>query len=125
MMWKTQNTVYRWPLIVVVSSIVVGLFMVTGIPSPLRVTATFWFFGFCPGFAVVRLLPVHGQLGQIFLAVLLSLVIDLVIAETMVLTHTWSPGAAVVLLSMICWSTAAFEIYSIRRREKRREVGAS
>jgi hypothetical protein len=72
---------------------------VAGVPVPVRVMATFWFLLACPGFAGLRVLQFRNPAILATLSLAASIGIDTVLAEIMLYTHTWSPGAAVAGLA--------------------------
>lgn len=91
---------FGWPAILVVSSIGVALAMVGDIGAPLRPLIAFWFLLICPGMAFIRLLHLREWLTELTLAVALSLTLDTLVAEALVLNHLWSPQWG--LFGLIC-----------------------
>jgi hypothetical protein len=83
------------------SAAVVGLSVAAGIHSPVRSVAALWFLLVCPGLAIVRLLRLRDVWAVATLAVAVSIGCDTIVAEAMLYTHTWSPGAALVTLMSI------------------------
>jgi hypothetical protein len=94
----------RWPAIIIVSSIAGGLAMAGDIGAPIRPLIAFWFLLICPGMAFIRLLHLQEWLTELTLAIALSLTVDTLVAEAMVLNHLWSPQGG--LFGLICLSLA-------------------
>ena len=93
-----------WPIIIIISAIALALAVVGTFASPMRTVLAFWFLLVCPGMAFVRLLHLKDGLAQWTLALALSLALDTIVAEIMVLNRLWStPGGvfALICLSLI------------------------
>ena len=80
-----------WSLVIVASAIGAGLAVVSDMGSPIRPVIAFWFLLICPGMAIVHLLRVGDRAAEVTLAVALSIAIDTIVAEAMILTGLWSP----------------------------------
>jgi hypothetical protein len=78
--------------------------MTGAIGAPMRPVIAFWFLLICPGMAFIRLLHLQGWITELTLAIALSLTLDTLVAETMVLNHLWSPQKG--LFGLICLSLA-------------------
>jgi mannose/fructose/N-acetylgalactosamine-specific phosphotransferase system component IID len=103
---------YGWPAIIIVSSIGVALAMVGDIEAPVRPLIAFWFLLICPGMAFIRLLHLQEWLTELTLAIALSLTMDTLVAEAMVLNHHWSPQWA--LFGLICLSLVGAALQVIK-----------
>ena len=91
----------RWPLIILISAFGIALMMVGNIESPIRPLLAFWFLLVCPGMAFVRLLRVDRRLTEWTLAIALSIAIDVIVTEIMVLGKLWSPTAGLMVIISI------------------------
>jgi len=99
-----RYAVFIWPAVIVLSAVLAALMMLIPEPSPLRAAAAFWFLLVCPGMAFVRLLRLHDTLVEVSLAIALSIAIDIIVSETLVVSNSWSPGwalAIIVLVSLV------------------------
>ncbi len=108
-----------WPLIIVVWGMTVGLITAANWDSPLRAVLVFGFMLICPGMAFVRLLHIHGALNQTVIAIALSVAIDTLVAEIMVMSRQWSWAvglSAIVAVSVIGAALQAFS--SARPKEQ-------
>lgn len=99
-----------WPLVIVASAIGAGLAMAGDTGPPVRPVIAFWFLLICPGMAVVRLLRVGERAAEVTLAVALSIAIDTLVAEALVLTGLWSPERALFVLIVFCLAGAGFQL---------------
>jgi uncharacterized membrane protein len=99
----------RWPIIITASAVGVAFGMAGDMPALLRSMLAFWFLLICPGMAFVPLLQFNEQLTKLTLAIALSIALDTIVAETMVLARVWSPEWGVVVLIMLCLSGAGLQ----------------
>lgn len=88
-----------WPLIIIASASGSVLAEVSDVGSPLRPAIIFWFMLFCPGMAFVRLLQIEDRLMELTVAIALSIGIDTVVSETMVLAQRWSSELGLIVLA--------------------------
>jgi hypothetical protein len=72
-----------------------------GAPAPLRPAVVLVFLAIGPGLALVGLLGVDDGLEELLLVVGASLVLDLLVAEALVVTGVWSVGACIPVLMAI------------------------
>ncbi len=91
-----------WSIIIILSAIAMILAVVSGIETPARPLITFWFMLVCPGMAFVRLLRIEERFAELILAIALSIALDTIVAEAMVLNRLWSPKWGLFVL--ICLS---------------------
>jgi uncharacterized membrane protein len=76
--------------------------------TPVRPVLTLVFFATAPGIAVVSLLRPRDVLLAASLVVAVSVAVTILIAQSMLWIHRWSPTAAVVVvLALVLASTAA------------------
>jgi hypothetical protein len=71
------------------------------IASPLRAPFTFFFLVVAPGTALASLLPALDPLGRIVVAAAGSVVIDLLVAQTMLMLHLWSVRGGVAAVAVV------------------------
>lgn len=87
-------------------------------PGPARAAATLIFLAAAPGLAVVPLLRLEGVLAPALAVVAASLVLDGIVAETLVLARVWSPALALGLLVGVTAAGAAGQLV-LGTRERR------
>ena len=105
---------YRWPLVLILSTILVMVSQTVNIPvlSPLLMA---WFFLVCPGVALVGLLPVKQISIQVSLVFALGIAVNTILAELMAFTHRWSPDGALVLLVCLTLGCAILQVRQAKR----------
>jgi hypothetical protein len=107
-----------WPLIILGSAGGVGVSVASGLGAPVGPALVLWFFLLCPGMAVVRLLGLKDHLTELTLAVALSIALDLIVAETMVLSNLWSPRGALWTLVGVSICGAALQLTRLPARPR-------
>lgn len=90
-----------WPIVILASALAIGLDTAGNITSPIRPYLAFWFLLVCPGMSFIILLGINNWLSKLTLAVALSIGIDLLVAETMVLAGRYSPEPALLIIIAI------------------------
>ena len=91
--------------------------MVSDIGSPIQAMVAFWFLLICPGMAFVRLLRIEERLIEVTVAIALSIALDTIVSETMVLTKRWAPEWALFLLICMAVVGAVLQIATLPARE--------
>lgn len=99
-----------WPAGIVLSAVLAFLAAFLPQGSPVRVVFAFWFLLVCPGMAFVRLFHLQDILVEITLAIALSIAIDTIVSEFLVLTATWSPIRALAIIGLISLAGAALQL---------------
>ncbi len=113
--------IWTWPLVIVLSTLLVGLVVLTSQPLFLRIPVSVWFLLVIPGMAYVRLLTLKDPLSEWTLAVALSLALDALVSLTMIYIHRWSPDAglrALMLISLVGAAVQAWRAIRARRPVK-------
>ncbi len=110
-----MSTKLRWPILIILSAIIAGIFAWANSGSPLRPILLFLFMMFIPGLAFTRLFNFGSILTEIVLAVALSFGISTVLAEFMVFAHLWSPNAGLGILVVISVIGALLQIVKGKR----------
>jgi len=95
---------------------------VSGTSSSFRVAIVFWFMLVCPGMAFVRLLHLRGPIVELTLAIALSIALDTIVAESMVLAKRWSPQWGLVALAVLCGVGAVIQISTRTGGSARRDI---
>ena len=91
---------FAWPIVISASAMILIIATFTG--APFRPAVAFWFLLLCPGMAFVRLLHIEEWLTELTLSIALSIAINTLVSETMILARLWSPEAG--LVALICIS---------------------
>jgi hypothetical protein len=99
-----------WPIIIIASAIGTGIAMFLNIRTPIRTAISFWFLLICPGMAYVRLLEIKEFFIELVLAIALSIALNTIVAEVLVLTNIWSPFRGLVVLIAICVAGSTLQI---------------
>jgi aminoglycoside phosphotransferase (APT) family kinase protein len=104
------GTPRAWTVVLPVSALLALLFVVADVGSPLRPLVAVWFVGFCPGMAVVQLLEIRNRLGEIMLAIALSVALATVTAMVMIYANIWSPQLGVGLLAALTFAAVGLPL---------------
>jgi len=103
-----------WPRIIILSAIGTMLAVVSNVGSPLQPALVFWFVLVCPGMAVTRLLRIKDGVVEMTVAIALSIALDTIVAEAMVLTAKWSPDWGLLVLAGFSVAGAVLQIIAVR-----------
>jgi hypothetical protein len=107
-----------WPLVIIASAGLAILAMLGGIGSPVRPVVAFWFLLLCPGMAFMWLFDLEDWYTELALALALSLTLDVIVSETMVLARIWSPTWALAVLAVVSTAGAVFQIRAVSGRHQ-------
>jgi hypothetical protein len=111
-----------WPSIIIASAAAAVLAILWGFGPPLQPVITVWFLLFCPGMAFVRLLAIGDRIAELTLAIALSVALDTLVSETMVLARVWSPTWALVIIAGFSIGGAYIQIRGATDRGARSRV---
>jgi outer membrane biosynthesis protein TonB len=106
-----------WPVIIMASAFGSGLATLGNFDSPFRPILAFWFMLICPGMAFVRLLRLEVHFAEWAIAIALSLALDTIVAEMMLLTKLWSPKWGLLALVYISLGGAFLQLIQSRGRQ--------
>ncbi len=76
----------------------------------------------CPGLAYIRLLNISDPLAILMLGIGLSISMDILVSEALVLTHLWSPIAGIIILGMLCLFGALLQLVAGGNQPSRKEL---
>ncbi|HSD84070.1 MAG TPA: hypothetical protein VLG46_09440 [Anaerolineae bacterium] len=107
---KTKRHARGWPIIIVTTGIVVALIVMANVRSPLRPILALGFLGIGPGMAFIRLLRLKERFAEFILAVALSLAIDTLVSEMLVLMRIWSLVGSVLAIVIISIVGAVLQV---------------
>lgn len=103
-----------WSAVIVVSALAAVAAAGGLLPAPSRFLVLVWFVVACPGTALVRLLPIQEPAFRLSLGIATSIALGIVVAETMAITHWWSPPVALGLLVVV--ALGAVGVQAVRAR---------
>jgi hypothetical protein len=92
----------RWPSLIVASTVAVAALLLADAHSPLRVVVTLWFLLVCTGMAFVPLLEIRPRAFELALGVVLSILLDALVAAALVLANGLSAANGLIALAVIC-----------------------
>jgi hypothetical protein len=110
----------RWPLVIVLSSLVLSNLVVADVHSPARVVVTLWFLLVCTGMAFVPLLSIPSLAAELALGVVLSIALDTLAATAIVIAGGLSATAGLLALEGICLAGCALQMWAWGRRRTAR-----
>jgi uncharacterized membrane protein len=99
-----------WPLAIAASALAAGTLTLLQVVAPLRAAVGFWFLLVCPGMAYVRLLRVKTIFFEWVLAIALSIAIDTIIAQALLVTGNWSSRLALIVVIVVSLIGVAIQI---------------
>jgi hypothetical protein len=86
----------------VASTVAVGALLLADAHSPLRVVVTLWFLLVCTGMAFVPLLEIRPRAFELALGVVLSILLDTLVAAALVLANGLSAANGLIALAILC-----------------------
>jgi hypothetical protein len=90
----------RWPVLIVASACAVSVLTILGVSGPVRVLVALWFLLACTGMAFLPLLGIRvSRPAAIALVVVLSIVVDTLVATGLTLVGRLSDVGAVLALA--------------------------
>jgi hypothetical protein len=108
-----------WPLVLVVSTVILAVLIGLNVESDFRFIVTFAYLLVCPGMAYIRLLRLSNPLMEWMLAIAASISIELLLSEIMVLTRLWSPNSAFYVIALFSVAGALIQvIFPAREAQK-------
>jgi uncharacterized membrane protein len=108
-----------WSAVVVIAlALAADLSVIYSFGSPWRAILVFTFLLIGPGLPFVRLLRIRRTSMEITLAIALSLGIDTLVAEGMVLAQVWSAGSALAVLIFVAVAGAVALMFTSGQGER-------
>ncbi len=114
-----DRTTYSVIGLVIAAATAGAVLAVAGIETPARLPLTLLFLLVIPALAITTLLTGIDALGKAVIAGSAAIVVDLVIAEAMILSGTWSPRLGVALVALVSVVIAASRPLLARRAASR------
>lgn len=97
-----MNDRLLWPGVIVVSALSMDLHVFAGTHGAVRLLVTLWFLLVCTGMSFVPLLGVRSPAIELLLGLLASIVLDAIVATTIVLIGGLSAASGLFVLETIC-----------------------
>ena len=116
---------FRWPLVILISSLAMAFLLLADVHSPVRLVAALWFLLVCTGMAFVPLLGVRPLGFELGLGVALSIVLDTLVTTTLLLAGGLSEQSGFVALVGLCLAGCAFQVSMPLSPAESDPVGAS
>jgi hypothetical protein len=116
---------FRWPLVILVSSLAMALLLLADVHSPVRLVAALWFLLVCTGMAFVPLLGVRPLGFELGLGVVLSIVLDTLVTTTLLLAGGLSANSGLLALVGLCMVGCALQVGVPRFRRRSGPAPAS
>lgn len=111
--------------VVLIAATAAILIIVLAVPGgTFRLMAVMAYLLICPGIAFTGLLALRDPLAALILGIGLSISLDILISEALVLAHLWSPVAALLILGLLCLVGAMLQLKQPRRLQRVRETGS-
>ena len=105
---RSGHGLTRWVAGGVIAAGTAGVILaLAGIETPLRVPLVLIFLAGWPALAVASLLAGLGSFAQVVVAGSAAIVIDILVAEAMILSGTWSPRTGLVAVALASAMIAA------------------
>lgn len=105
---RSGHGLTRWVSGGIIAAGTAGVILaLAGIETPLRVPLVLVFLAGVPALAVASLLGGIGPYAQVVVAGSAAIVIDILVAESMILSGTWSPRTGLVAVALVSASIAA------------------
>jgi hypothetical protein len=98
-----------WAVIVLASTVAVGLVSLIGGLEIVRAPITVWFIAICPGMAIVRLLRLDEPIADVMLALALSFALAGLIPAIFLYLGAWSPAWSLTTLVAIAATGLALD----------------
>lgn len=121
---KLSMSTWLWPMIIILSAIVVGLVTFVIPTTIVRPIVVMWFLFVCPGMVTIRFLRLEKQIVQWTLAIALSFAIDAIVAGLLLYAGGWSPTAILCILIAFSLGGAIVQLATLRSSTTRRRFDA-
>ena len=110
-----RNQAFILPGLIILTSLLTGAFYLAGEPSLMRTLTALAFLLFCPGMAIMPLLRLRGLNLALPVGLVLSLVLDTLVAAASLYLRAWQPGTVLFILVGLTLSGAAIQIWQAQK----------
>lgn len=114
----TTDRYANWlPILIVVGAIVIGLIAFLQVDMPFRTGITMSYLLLAPGFAYTQFINTEHFMTKLTLSVVLSMTINTIVSESLVIIHLWSMELALIIVLGICILGAGIQMIPKSRGE--------
>ncbi len=110
-----RNQAFILPGLVILTSLLTGAFYLAGEPSLVRTLTALAFLLLCPGMAFVPLLQLRRLNIELPVGLVVSLVLDTLVAAASLYLRAWQPGVVLFILIGLTLSGAAIQIWQAQK----------
>ncbi|HEX9016723.1 MAG TPA: hypothetical protein VF960_12095 [Chloroflexota bacterium] len=103
---------YQWPIAIIVLALAADLAVVADVHVAIRAVVVLSFLVVGPGLAFVRLIGFTSGYVEYTLAIALSLTLDTIVAETLIMARLWSVSTAMAILVFLTLVGVVLQIVS-------------
>jgi uncharacterized membrane protein len=96
-----KRSLWLWPILLIISAVILMVLVVADIHSPIRPVVALWFLLICPGMAIIRLLKLNDPSSEWVLAAATSLGLDALVSIVMLYAGFWYPAYGLLILSAV------------------------
>ncbi|GCE12662.1 hypothetical protein [Tengunoibacter tsumagoiensis] len=111
-----MRSILLWPLVIIASTIAVGLVTFVQPDLAIRPFVVMWFLFICPGMAVVRLLYLQDKVAEWSLGIALSLSLDAIITSLFMYSGHWSSYGTLAILMWVSFCCSLVQIIAFFMR---------
>jgi hypothetical protein len=104
------NDRLRWPTLISASGLTLNLLVLGNVHGPVRILVTLCFLLACPGMAFVPLLRLPSAATQVVVAVVLSVVLDTLVATAIVEVGGLSTTTGLIAVETVCWAGCVLQL---------------
>jgi hypothetical protein len=104
------NDRLRWPTLILASEMTLNLLVLGNVHGAVRILVTLWFLLACTGMSFVPLLRLPSTAIQAVVAVLLSIVLDTLVATAIVEVGGLSTNSGLIALETICLAGCTLQL---------------
>lgn len=110
-----MSTRLRWPLAIVLSSVLLSALVLADVHGPMRLALTLWLLLVCTGMAYVPLLSISSLSLELALGVIASIALDTLVATAILLAGDLSATTGLVVLEAVCLGGCAAQAWTWAR----------
>jgi hypothetical protein len=115
----------QWPMVIASSGLTTAVLAVIDVHGPVRVVVTLWFLFICTGMAFVPLLGIRPLAYELALGVVVSIVLDTLIATALILAGSFTEESGFVSLGGLCLVGCALQVLLLPSSPEPRPATAS
>ena len=105
-----MNDRLRWPTLIFASGLTLDLLVLGNVHGAVRILVTLWFLLACTGMSFVPLLRLPSTATQVVVGVLLSMVLDTLVATAIVEVGGLSTTSGLIAVETVCLAGCALQL---------------